>query len=123
MKYKYGDINVDPALEHLEPWLDSVYEAAIWCNCTFLILMEDDSIMKKPLIRKPPHDAGGVAAGMWTRHWSQPLKDQFGADRWSYDSHGMCGGSYLRVAAFIDAYKRMDWNRMYEMGKAFKGTK
>ena len=62
---------------------------------------------------KPPHDAGGMEHKDF--HWIQELQDKYGAGNWSYYSHGMCGGAYLRVEAFLDVYKNLNWTRLGEM--------
>lgn len=100
-------------VNNLQRWLDHFFVAAVWCNCDYLVFMEDDTLLRKPLTEKPPHDAGGMHQGGF--RWSQELQDRFGAANWSYRSHGMCGGSYLRVEAFLHVYNNINWTRIGEM--------
>jgi hypothetical protein len=118
--YTYDPRNVNLPqgnAKELPAWFERIQAAAMWCNCTYLVLLEDDVLMRKALDAAPDHDLGGVTAHLWTRHWPGSLLEEFNGTNWSYESHGMCGGSYVRTSAFLDAYRNVDWERIGEMGK------
>jgi hypothetical protein len=117
-KYEYSQQNANINQgEGLSIWLERLKRAAVWCDCDYLVTMEDDTYLHKPLIEAPPDDAGGVTAHLWTHRWTDELRDRFDPNRtWSYESHGLCGGSYVRVSAFLDAYGKTNWSRIEEMG-------
>lgn len=112
--YDDHNVNLPKASGNLTVWFDRVYAAATWCNCTYLVILEDDVQLREPLQSPPQHDAGGVAAHMWTSKWTKNLLDRF-AKNWTYESSGMCGGSYVRAAAYLEAYSKIDWNRIQKM--------
>ena len=116
-KYEYDEHNAGHEGEGLALWLERLKRAALWCDCEYLVTMEDDTYLHKPLIEAPPDDAGGVMSHLWNPHWTDELRDRFDPNRtWSYESHGLCGGSYFRVSAFLDAYGKTNWSRIEEMG-------
>jgi hypothetical protein len=101
--YSYEDSNIVlPKGGNLTAWFDRIQAAALlWCNCTYLVILEDDVAIRKPLIQPPEHDVGGVQRHLWSYHWPEALKGDFSAVNWSYESYGTCGGgSYVRVEAF-----------------------
>jgi lipopolysaccharide biosynthesis glycosyltransferase len=120
LRFVYDSENIDlpKGVGNLTRFFERIKKAALWCNCSYLVLMEDDTYLHKPLTQRPPHDAGGVTAHLWSWKWSDALKGNFsGVSEWSYESSGMCGGSYIRVEAFLDAYCRTNWTRIQEMNQ------
>lgn len=119
--YTYEDINIAlPKGGNLTAWFDRIQAAALWCNCTYLVILEDDISIRKPLIQPPEHDVGGVQGHLWSSHWPTALKGNFSTVNWSYESYGTCGGSYVRVEAFLDAYQHINWTKIREMQRYHK---
>lgn len=121
--YHYSDQNVNlfAADGDLRVWFDRVQEAAQWCNCSYLVFLEDDVHIYRAMTT-PQDDAGGVQAHKWASSWPDVLQIEFDPKKkWSYQSNGMCGGSYVRVSAFLKAYRNMNWNRIRRMQKAMDG--
>jgi hypothetical protein len=115
--YVYEEQNFDPpqAIGNLTIWFDRVKKAALWCNCSYLIFLEDDVVFRKPLENKPPmHDAGGVPGHLWCYHWADKLPIEE-VSNWSYSSYGMCGGSYVKVESFLQAYTNISWKRIEKL--------
>ena len=119
--YDNYNVNLHRGRGNLTVWFDRIKAAALWCNCSYLVLLEDDSILQKPLTDPPPHDAGGVLAHLWISPWPEQLQSTFGASNWSYQSHGMCGGSYIKVSSFLTAYANMNWTRIGTMHEVMDG--
>ena len=66
MHFVYDETNVDltsgtVAMDAIDLYLRRVKEAALYCNCSYLVLMEPDVLLRGPIREAPAHDAGGVA--------------------------------------------------------------
>jgi hypothetical protein len=117
--YDPENVNLPKGTGNLTHWFDRVKAAALWCNCSYLVIMEEDTILRSPLVNQPPYDAGGVQTLGWP--WSDELKRKYPAvGNWSHIAYGMCGGSYVRVEAYLDAYAKTNWTRIQAMGEVMK---
>ena len=143
LNFVYDDFNINLHGEggQLDRWFNWLKTAALWCNCEYLVLLEDDTILLEPLVDKPEHDAGGTQTSYEYFHWPEVIETQFGTN-FSYFGYGMCGGSYVsyhrpmfweyvaygsvanflgmqvRVEAFLDAYSQLNWTRVFAMREA-----
>jgi hypothetical protein len=117
--FVYDDENVNLHGEggKLDRWFSWIKAAALWCNCEYLVILEDDVHLKKPITERPPYDAGGITSPKSGFQWPASLTKQFGTN-FSHHGYGMCGGSYLRVDAFLEAHARLNWTRVFEMRSA-----
>lgn len=121
LKYVYDKENVEipKGQGNLTRWFSRLEAAAQWCPCEYLVIMEDDVLLRFPLNRRPKHDAGGSSGGT---PWSVELVEKFPiVANWSHTRYGLCGGSYIRVEAYLDAWKRTNWSRLVEMGEFMPG--
>jgi len=122
--FSYSPTNSNPkggSVGGVRLYTERLAAAAEWCNCSYLVVLEDDVVLQKPLLVAPPHDAGGAPAHKWTRNWTKPFRARY-AQNWSYHSHGLCGGSYVKARSYLDAYRRTSWDRLQEMGRVFRGV-
>jgi len=116
--YVYEEENVDlktgnNALAGLQLYLRRVRDAAIKCNCSYLVLMEPDVILRAPIRDAPEHDAGGLN-DKWNQ-WDPKFKEEFHVSKWSHEQWGMAGGSYVKVSSYLDAYATLDYDRIQRM--------
>jgi hypothetical protein len=100
---------------NLSIWFDRVQAAALWCNCSYLIFLEDDLAINKPIIQRPPHDGGGQET---VNKLSFPAEsyDVFASrSSWSYNHSALAAGSYIKTSSFLDAYAHISWARIEAM--------
>lgn len=117
--FVYDDTNVDMtsgtvSLAAIDLYLRRVRDAALYCNCSYLVLLEPDVLLRGPIRQAPAHDAGGVA-DHWNKQWPAALEDEFHVSRWSHEHWGMCGGSYVKVDSYLQAYATLDYSRLQRM--------
>jgi len=102
-----------------------MYDAAVSLNTEFLIMLEPDNTIHGPITRHPTHDAGGlrVPRRRFNREYAEKLAQEVKPGfKWKEESMeaGLCGGSYYRTAAVLDAFSdesiaRIDWNLLGEV--------
>lgn len=118
LTYEYSSEEQDVRLgfkkRNVKHWFQRIATAAAWCNCDYLVLMQEDTLVRKALKKAPPHDAGGTTA-----HQRPPGVYK----KSSHEPYGMGGGSYVRVEAFLDAYSKTNWARMEAMSSTVKQSK
>jgi hypothetical protein len=114
--------------EDVRIWFDRLTRAAEYCNSTYLINLEDDIEVGRRPKELPPNDAGGVdlprviqmiegsdteaeiaPPGFFANlQFNEQIMGSIG-QQWSYRSWGMCGGSYVRTAAFLQIMRDPGW--------------
>lgn len=117
--YVHGEtfLDIRKGRSNLSTWFDRVRDAALWCNCSYLIFIEDDLHVQGPVTRRPPYDAGGQAVHQHTKQSFAVASYQVFESRshWSYNFSGMAAGSYVRTKAYLDAYAHIPWTKIQEM--------
>mmetsp|Transcript_17855 Transcript_17855/g.23368 ORF Transcript_17855/g.23368 Transcript_17855/m.23368 type:complete len:305 (+) Transcript_17855:280-1194(+) len=117
-KQKVSSQGAHSGREFTARYMRRILHAALHCDCDYMVILEDDNQMLRKIRTIPKYDAGGVTAHLWTRVWSSELKKSYGAGDWSYESHGMCGGSYVKTSSYIEALSNHEWEkRLVDMGK------
>ncbi|CAJ1396082.1 unnamed protein product [Effrenium voratum] len=116
-----------PANDRWHPWpfLRRLYDAAVALKTDFVILLEPDNTIHGPIKTRPQFDAGGLHVkdrSFAGADYVEPLARARVADfKWTKASQqaGLCGGSYYRTAAILDAFSdenvaKIDWNMLGE---------
>eukprot|EP00434_Breviolum_minutum_P021458 symbB.v1.2.018936.t1/scaffold1487.1/size223630/6 len=116
-----------PANDRWHPWpfLRRLYDAAVILKSEFVILLEPDNTIHGPIKTTPEFDAGGLrvkersfAGAEYVQRLAKERRPGF---RWTRENQeaGLCGGSYYRTAAVLDAFSdenvaKIDWNMLGE---------
>jgi hypothetical protein len=117
INFVFDDTVHDPrhARFNLSIWFDRVQAASEWCNCSYLVFLEDDLKIRKPVLHRPPYDAGGQKSQN-KKSFPDATYDYFESrSTWSYNHSAMSAGSYIKTSAFLDAYKHISWPRIEAM--------
>ncbi|CAK9066306.1 unnamed protein product [Durusdinium trenchii] len=116
-----------PANDRWHPWpfLRRLYDAAVILRTEFVILLEPDNTIHGPIKKTPEFDAGGLrvkersfAGAEYVQRLAQDRRPGFKWTRVNQEA-GLCGGSYYRTAAILDAFAdenvaKIDWNMLGE---------
>jgi len=116
-----------PANDRWHPWpfFRRLYDAAEALNTEFVIMLEPDNTIHGPIKEPPKYDAGGVLvrdrsfAG--AEYVEKLAKKRVDGYKWRKKNQqaGLCGGSYYRREAILDAFSddrvaEIDWNYLGE---------
>lgn len=116
-----------PANDRWHPWpfFRRLYDAAEALNTEFVIMLEPDNTIHGPIKEPPKYDAGGVlvrdrsfAGADYVEKLAKKRVDGY---KWRKKNQqaGLCGGSYYRREAILDALSdervaEIDWNYLGE---------
>lgn len=116
-----------PANDRWHPWpfLRRLYDAAVILKSEFVILLEPDNTIHGRIKATPEFDAGGLrvkersfAGAEYVQNLARERQPGF---KWTRENQeaGLCGGSYYRSAAVLDAFSdenvaKIDWNMLGE---------
>lgn len=118
-----------PANDRWHPWpfFKRLHDAAVSLNVEFVIMLEPDNTIEGPIKRHPKADAGGLyvesrSFGMGT-YVERMARARVPGFKWTKKSmsSGLCGGSYFRTDAILDAFSdenmmKLDWNYLGDKG-------
>lgn len=116
-----------PANDRWHPWpfFRRIWDAAMALDVEYVIMLEPDNTIHGPIRKRPEHGAGGLlskdrsfALATYVEGLASAKRPGFRWTRTAMES-GLCGGSYFRREAILDAFSdeavaAIDWNYVGE---------
>eukprot|EP00931_Biecheleriopsis_adriatica_P078898 TRINITY_DN52314_c0_g1_i1.p1 TRINITY_DN52314_c0_g1~~TRINITY_DN52314_c0_g1_i1.p1 ORF type:complete len:359 (-),score=57.42 TRINITY_DN52314_c0_g1_i1:30-1106(-) len=117
-----------PANDRWHPWpfFRRMYDAAVSLNSEYVVMLEPDNTIEGPIRHEPEFDAGGLSLDgrkygrngvlEYITSLAQEHVKNFNWDNSSWNV-GLCGGSYYRTDALLDAISddnmmQIDWAKV-----------